>query len=345
MPNTYEITNGIISDMAQGTRQTTALPVCPVFGAPLKLPANVLPTYSDVMKFYLQTADTLTKKQKMHQSSFTDVADIVIIDVINSWSKASVPTVSHKRAVQLLKVYHTKFTYLLKPYKSRKDSDSYIGRIDTFRCEADHLFDICSCKCPDTYKCTCDKSRKVPTKEIPFLLDQRGERKMTIGGEDVTETKRLRKQQKRKAAESESLIVRTKEMTNVADIMIDDDDNDDDGDDPGDISFTLPPSPKTPKTQKKTQMRVKLPAVAMAYDRHGLSDRAAASITTAVLHDFGIVTADDSSKVIDRSKVRRSRETTRNLQQFESDASLPGLYFDGRKDNTLVNVSIDNRGI
>ena len=42
MPNTYEITNGIISDMAQGTRQTTALPVCPVFGAPLKLPANVL---------------------------------------------------------------------------------------------------------------------------------------------------------------------------------------------------------------------------------------------------------------------------------------------------------------
>ena len=41
-------------------------------------------------------------------------------------------------------------------------------------------------------------------------------------------------------------------MTNVADIMIDDDDNDDDGDDPGDISFTLPPSPKTPKTQKKT---------------------------------------------------------------------------------------------
>jgi hypothetical protein len=88
-------------------------------------------------------------------------------------------------------------------------------------------------------------------------------------------------------------------------------------------------------------MRVKLPALAMACDRHGLSDRAAASIATAVLHDFGVVTADDSSKVIDRSKVRRSRETTRNLQQAESDASLPGLYFDGRKDNTLVNVKAD----
>ena len=119
--------------MAQGTRENTARPICPVFGAPLELPANVLPTYSDVMMFYLQTADTVTKKQKMYQSSFTDVAEIVIINVINIWSKASVPTVSHKRAVQLLKVYHTKFTNLLKPYKSRKDNDSYIGRIDTFR--------------------------------------------------------------------------------------------------------------------------------------------------------------------------------------------------------------------
>jgi len=52
---------------------------------------------------------------------------------------------------------------------------------------------------------------------------------------------------------------------------------------------------------------------------------------------------EDSSKVIERSKVWRSRETTRNLQQFESDASLPGLYFDGRKDNTLVNVKADTR--
>ena len=333
--------------MAHCTREKTAPPVCPVFGAPINLPANVLPTYSDVMKFYLQTAHTITQKHKRYRASFTDVADIVIIDVINIWSKASVPTVSHKRVVQLLKVYHTKFTNLLKPYKSRKDNDSYISRIVTFRCEADHLFDICSCKCPDTYKCTCEKRLKVPAKEIPFLLDQRGERKMMIGGEDVTETKRLHKQLKRKVAESESLRdrVRTEEMTNVAydidnDIMLDDDDNDDDGDDPGDISFTFPPSPKTPKRQK-TQMRVKLPATAMACDRHGLSDRAAASITTAVLHDFGIVTADDSSKIIDRSKVRRSRETKRKLQQVKSDASLPGLYFDGRKDKTLVNVKAD----
>jgi len=62
---------------------------------------------------------------------------------------------------------------------------------------------------------------------------------------------------------------------------------------------------------------------------------------TAVLHDLDIVTSDDSSKIIDRSKVRRSRETTRKLQQVESDASLPGLYFDGRKDSTLVNVKAD----
>jgi len=153
----------------------------------------------------------------------------------------------------------------------------------------------------------------------------------------VKETERIRKHQKRKAAESESLRVRTEKMTNLADnidndIMIVDDDNNDDGDDPGDISLTFPPSPKKPR--KKTQMTVKLPATAMACDRYGLSDRASASITTAVLHDLDIVTSDDSSKIIDRSKVRRSRETTRKLQPVESDASLRGLFFDGRKDKT-----------
>ena len=90
-------------------------------------------------------------------------------------------------------------------------------------------------------------------------------------------------------------------------------------------------------------MRVKLPATAMACDRYGLSYQASASIATAVLHDLDIVTSDDSSKIIERSKVQRSRETTRKRQQAESDASLAGLYFDGRKDKTLVNGEADTR--
>ena len=54
-------------------------------------------------------------------------------------------------------------------------------------------------------------------------------------------------------------------------------------------------------------MRVKLPSVALAYYRHGLSDRAAASLTTAVLQDIGIVHECDVSHDVDRIKVRRER--------------------------------------
>ena len=77
---------------------------------------------------------------------------------------------------------------------------------------------------------------------------------MSVGGVNVKETKRIRKHQKRKAAERESFRVRTEKMTNVADNiandMIVDDDSDEDGDNPSDISFTSPPSPKNPRRHR-----------------------------------------------------------------------------------------------
>ena len=58
-------------------------------------------------------------------------------------------------------------------------------------------------------------------------------------------------------------------------------------------------------------LRRGMPALARACDRHGLSDRSAAAVASAVLEDFGLVTAADSSNVIDQSKVRRERRKTR----------------------------------
>src|SRR6218665_1653138 len=95
--------------------------------------------------------------------------------------------------------------------------------------------------------------------------------------------------------------------------------------------------PKSNVIIKKCRRR--LPTLAQTCDRHGVSDRAAAAIASAVLQDFGVICNDDLSNVIDQNKVRRERLKKRNeLQDLNSVHYLHGLYFDGRKDKTLQNV-------
>ena len=51
--------------------------------------------------------------------------------------------------------------------------------------------------------------------------------------------------------------------------------------------------------------------LAQACDRHGVSDRSAAAIASAVLTDFGFVRQNNMTNVIDRSKFRRARQKRR----------------------------------
>lgn len=90
------------------------------------------------------------------------------------------------------------------------------------------------------------------------------------------------------------------------------------------------------------QMRKTLPNLAIACDRAGVSDRAAAIIASSVLQDFGLVTNEKASEVIDRSKLRRERKKMRNKLQCDSKTTQPlGIYFDGRKDKTIENTQIN----
>jgi len=95
----------------------------------------------------------------------------------------------------------------------------------------------------------------------------------------------------------------------------------------------------TPSKNKKPNSRLKnslhLPAVATACDRHGVSDRSAAAIASAVLEDFGLVTHEDRSRVIDRMTIRRQRQKKRIKINENLNANiLRSIFFDGRKDNT-----------
>lgn len=94
------------------------------------------------------------------------------------------------------------------------------------------------------------------------------------------------------------------------------------------------------------QMRIQLKNTALASDRFGVSDRATAAIASSVLHDFGLATKEDDSLIIDKNKVRREKSSFRsNLQDMIKNEPnvIQGLYFDGRKDNTLKIDEVNNK--
>lgn len=93
------------------------------------------------------------------------------------------------------------------------------------------------------------------------------------------------------------------------------------------------------------QMRMDLQNYAKACDRTGVSDRNAAILATSLLEDLGIIHEDQSNNIIDKSKIRRERQKCRKTLQQNSvnKITLSSLYFDGRKDRTLINEQIEGK--
>lgn len=86
----------------------------------------------------------------------------------------------------------------------------------------------------------------------------------------------------------------------------------------------------------KINNTVKLRNTAVACDRFRVKNRSATGLATALLKDIGLVTPNDSRFAINKNKIWRSRVNTRQkLSDIKVDA-INALYFDGRKDKTLV---------
>lgn len=65
-------------------------------------------------------------------------------------------------------------------------------------------------------------------------------------------------------------------------------------------------------------------------------------MASALLLDLDIINKNDSSRIIDRNKVRRERQKARKvLQEKKKLSSIRSLFFDGRKDKTLVFSKMD----
>ncbi|GBM42622.1 hypothetical protein AVEN_148949-1 [Araneus ventricosus] len=95
-------------------------------------------------------------------------------------------------------------------------------------------------------------------------------------------------------------------------------------------------------------MRLGLPSTAVVGNRFGVSDRAVAAIASSVLRDVCLITSSSSDLVVDENKLRREWAKVRKDLKFQAlieaqALPLKGLYFDGRKDSTLIEERVDTK--
>lgn len=255
------------------------------------------------------------------------------------WKKASIPTVHHVTITNQIKREHDKLNNILKSYsQARKETASFKNKVATFKQNASHLFDIAYCKCKSFEECVCDISHKVPTLERPFLLDQRTTRIMAIGSLDRITTEKLNKKIARKTKQ-------TIQKTSVELVKKLPHERPKEKSVHSSLEETIQPMPST------SQTRINLSTFARTCDRYGISDRPAAALASALMHDVNAhteVSSTEGAIIIDRSKVRRERKKMRlDLKEMESakDLIIQGLYFDGRKDKTMTMVRPDGVNI
>ena len=234
------------------------------------------------------------------------------------------PTLSKPRVTKLFKNKLDNYASLKKSI-GRREAETFKVKLAAFKKSISGLFDISACKCTDLTSCACPKEKKVPIKERLFIVDQRSERKMYIGriGQQVTMQleKSLQKKLNKKicpthnASQQDEPTVGAEPDSSSASSSNEDSDSE--------VPWRLKyPSAETNPLQN----------VAVACDRTGVSNRAAAMIVTAALHDIN----SGSPNIIDRNKVSRERKKARVQSIGSTDyGNVTSLYFDGRKDGKI----------
>ena len=301
--------------------KTRALTACPVFGTPCELSDCVLPSYRDVMRHYLLLRNT----EVGGCASNSEVIRKITERLETIWQKASIPVTTSKSIVDRIITYHKKYRTLMKPYKSQRGkSATYDKKFDMFVGDSLKLFDIATCKCV-TSGCTCPRDHKVPQDERAFLVDQRTERKMMIGGIDAKQTNVLHKREERKRKRTHSEVAAD---CNSLDLSSSTED--------------VPPVPTSDKdyvpttpSAPKSESLIKLDRFLLECDRSAVSDRTGARLASAYAQDLGLIDSSSSPHVVDRSKIRRQRKKMRTTLCAKKDEFLVrSIYFDGRKDQT-----------
>ena len=275
-------------------------------GGAAGLPQTELPLLKEIFARILQIKDTAL------QISNKDLIDQMYGEIIGiHWKvNSNLTLISEKRGKEKLMILYKKQKNLI-----RSGAPARHQRMIEFQSKLDRIFDLLACKCEIKscenvscegcvngahISCSCKKDQKIPVKELSFVLDHRdrvGEKgKLKLGSLDIDEMERMDK----------NLLTKSKSSgvgVTVTSPSCQDDDNDSTEDNQRDQDYQLEEIEPEPKTV--SQNRMKLRNAAKECVRWNVSPRGGAAIISAALADYGIVTAKDTSLVVDKNKLKR----------------------------------------
>ena len=100
-----------------------------------------------------------------------------------------------------------------------------------------------------------------------------------------------------------------------------------------------------PNFKSSTNNYTKFTNTAFVVHRYGFPSTGSAALATAVLIDYKVITKEDKSQIIEKNKIEREKARVIKEIQSSSDElhNLTGLYFDGRRDETLQQTKVGQK--
>ena len=278
-------------------------------------------------------------------------------DLMEVWRKASIPTQS--------------FRNIERKVTAMYDEAKKCERFGKDYPEKELLFDICGCQCPQVscnqFDCkdeNCGQIHilhrkgfpakcnvRVDEKELPFLIDQRNERKMMIGGLHIQGSKDLRlkeekiqrvKERKEKEKEREEKERKRKRDSEVEQAEA----NagffaENEGEESTFMEKKEAEAEYEPE-RKKSRNTSSFESLALACDGAGISSRKAALIANSYGKDIGYLTNENKeTHTLGKSKLDHWRRMRRKKQREKEEKEISSrpvtaVYFDGKKTATLT---------
>ena len=330
-------------------------------------PASDLPddgdlyTHRDVLAAVEKVSETFPEKH------LTDVADIIAPKIVMKWKQANPELVliaDKSLKTKIVRAYSTAEDIRLKKL-NKKQRDIFFGKLDK-------LFDILVCHCPISVcpgelcsrktcpgfhvDCKCEVKDKIPVIELEFIKDQRDKvghkGNMQLAGPDRVEARRQAENRKKKAsleAYYESQTVKQgqkraqtddyeQENLDLPDVNVDD------KHDGVDFEY-VDKDDNSSKDHNQNRINI-LPYIAEV-ERYFISDRAASALYNAALKTVGMITAEDTKNVVDKSKIIRSRasyraaEKSKKVNKIKDLGGLGCVGVDGKRDRKSKKIVIE----
>jgi len=300
---------------------------------PSELKTNRLPTRIDVLNYLSKVNRDSCVANKRLKERLAPHIKFVAESVMKMWCCEGIPIVGRARVEHMVRECRDRYLRYMKTAGKKSASpgvrpsgDEWFGK----------LFDIARCKCADIDSCKCAMADKVPRMEFPFVQDQRGPRQMQIGTADIRETTRRRAMDERRRLTAERVTSPQPGPSGMA--QLDSNSDQDSATDSSSLTSVVNESEYMVNSNTDELLNT-----ALAADRYGVSNRACAAIINGFQVDIGRITSDDMDCIVDSKKVWRARDRIRRevvAQSHEDHAGrVSGLYFDGRKDDTLMTAS------